>query len=286
MKQKNRLVYVLLALLFGFLGVHCYYAGNKIKALILFILGVFTVLLAVFGSLFLGIFCYFVLFLWSAVDAFTRETDSEKVPMLDAQPSLRLGICIAGYVALPVIAILCYAGLVLIPALSDSQEKTERINCIGNLSELGSTYQMYALQNAGRYPNLEKPEYFQAVAKGNNHINYLICKSKTKQRYPYIMLGGYREPVSGKMPIAIERIDNHPGFVNVLFADGSVKSFETKERKYLSLAGLLHGDLSKREFEELKRKLRALDAAPVPPTAYSKLMQDAKNAPVKTDGKK
>ena len=282
MKQKNRLVYVLLALLFGFLGVHCYYAGNKIKALILFILGVFTVLLAVFGSLFLGIFCYFVLFLWSAVDAFTRETDSEKVPMLDAQPSLRLGICIA----LPVIAILCYAGLVLIPALSDSQEKTERINCIGNLSELGSTYQMYALQNAGRYPNLEKPEDFQAVAKGNNHINYLICKSKTKQRYPYIMLGGYREPVSGKMPIAIERIDNHPGFVNVLFADGSVKSFETKERKYLSLAGLLHGDLSKREFEELKRKLRALDAAPVPPTAYSKLMQDAKNAPVKTDGKK
>ena len=142
MKQKNRLVYVLLALLFGFLGVHCYYAGNKIKALILFILGVFTVLLAVFGSLFLGIFCYFVLFLWSAVDAFTRETDSEKIPMLDAQPSLRLGICIAGYVALPVIAILCYAGLVLIPALSDSQEKTERINCIGNLSELGSPNQM------------------------------------------------------------------------------------------------------------------------------------------------
>ena len=65
-----------------------------------------------------------------------------------------------------------------------------------------------------------------------------------------------------------------------------MKSFETKERKYLSLAGLLHGDLSKREFEELKRKLRALDAAPVPPTAYSKLMQNAKNAPVKTDGKK
>ena len=54
MKQKNRLVYVLLALLFGFLGVHCYYAGNKIKALILFILGVFTVLLAVLAVCSLG----------------------------------------------------------------------------------------------------------------------------------------------------------------------------------------------------------------------------------------
>lgn len=286
MKQKNRLFYVLLALFFGFLGVHCYYAGNRIKALILFILGITTILLTVFANLFFGIFCYFVLFLWSAVDAFVRDVDSENIPMLDNQSKLRFGIAITGYAVIPVLAVLAYIGVVLIPALSDSKEKTERLNCIGNLSELGSTYQMYALQNSGRYPNLENPKEFQAVAKTNNHINYLICQSATKQRYPYILLGGYQEPVNGKMPVAIERIGNHPGFVNVLFADGSVRSFETKESKYLSLAAQFHENLNKREFEELKRKLRALDANPIPPTAYSRQMMNAKPAPAKPEQKK
>ncbi len=280
MKQKNRLIYVLLALFFGFLGVHCYYAGNKIKSLILFILGVTTLLLTFFASLYFGLFCYFVLFLWSAFDAFSRDVDSEKEPFLDKTPGLRFGLSLTGFVILPVLAIFSYIGVFLIPALFDSKEKTDLLNCIGNLSELGSTCQMYALQNGGRYPNLENPKEFQAVAKTNNHINYLICQSMTGQRYPYILLGGYREPVNGKLPVAIERIGNHAGFVNVLLADGTVKSLETKERTYLSLAALFHGDLNRREFEDLKRKLKALDANPLPPTAYSRQHLDSQKKAV------
>lgn len=278
MKQKNRLVYVLLALFFGFLGAHCYYAGNRIKALVLFILGVTTLILTFFASLYFGLFCYFVLFIWSAFDAFSREVDSEKMPFLDKMPVFRFGLTLTGFVILPLVAIGCYIGIFLIPALFDSKEKTELVNCIGNLSELGSTYQMYALQNGGRYPNLENPKEFQAVAKTNNHINYLICQSMTRQRYPYLLLGGYREPVNGKLPVAIERIGNHPGFVNVLLADGTVKSLATKERKYLSLAAFFHEDLNRREFEDLKRKLKALDANPLPPTVYSRAHLNAQKA--------
>ena len=86
------------------------------------------------------------------------------------------------------------------------------------------------------------------------------------------------------MPIAVERIGNHPGFINVLLADGTVLSFESKEVTYISLAARLHEDLSKREFEELKRKLRELDAAAPPVTAYSVKTVKSKNA--KPDAKK
>ena len=104
-KQKNRLVYVLLALFFGFLGVHCYYAGNRIKALVLFILGVTTLLLTFFASLYFGLFCYFVLFIWSAFDAFSRDVDSEKMPFLDKMPAFRFGLTLTGFVILPLVAI-------------------------------------------------------------------------------------------------------------------------------------------------------------------------------------
>ena len=284
MEQKNRLVYALLAFFFGFLGVHCYYAGNKIKALIRFIFGILTILLIVFAHVWIGFLCYVLLFIWAAADAFTRTTDSIDVPMNDDKAGLRFGFSIAGFVALPVIAALVGIVVFLIPALSDSQEKIDLRNCVGNLNEIGSTYQMYALQNGGHYLDLAKPEEFQKLVKSNNHINYLICQANTKQRYPYIFLGGYKKPVNGRMPIAVERIGNHPGFINVLLADGTVLSFESKEVTYISLAARLHEDLGKREFEELKRKLRELDAAVPPVTAYSVKTVKSKNA--KPDAKK
>ena len=40
MKEKNRLVFVVLAAFLGFLGVHSYYTGNKIKALFQFLPGI------------------------------------------------------------------------------------------------------------------------------------------------------------------------------------------------------------------------------------------------------
>ena len=284
MEQKNRFVYALLAFFFGFLGVHCYYAGNKIKALIRFIFGILTILLIVFAHVWIGFLCYVLLFIWAAADAFTRTTDSIDVPMNDDKAGLRFGFSIAGFVALPVIAALVGIVVFLIPTLSDSQEKIDLRNCVGNLNEIGSTYQMYALQNGGHYLDLAKPEEFQKLVKSNNHINYLICQANTKQRYPYIFLGGYKKPVNGRMPIAVERIGNHPGFINVLLADGTVLSFESKEVTYISLAARLHEDLSKREFEELKRKLRELDAAAPPVTAYSVKTVKSKNA--KPDAKK
>lgn len=284
MEQKNRFVYALLAFFFGFLGVHCYYAGNKIKALIRFIFGILTILLMVFAHVWIGFLCYVLLFIWAAADAFSRTTDSIDVPMNDDKAGLRFGFSIAGFVALPVIAALVGIVVFLIPALSDSQEKIDLRNCVGNLNEIGSTYQMYALQNGGHYLDLAKPEEFQKLVKSNNHINYLICQANTKQRYPYIFLGGYKKPVNGRMPIAVERIGNHPGFINVLLADGTVLSFESKEVTYISLAARLHEDLSKREFEELKRKLRELDAAAPPVTAYSVKTVKSKNA--KPDAKK
>ena len=66
--------------------------SNRIKALVLFILGVTTLILTFFASLYFGLFCYFVLFIWSAFDAFSRDVDSEKMPFLDKMPAFRFHV--------------------------------------------------------------------------------------------------------------------------------------------------------------------------------------------------
>ena len=95
MKEKNRLVFVVLAAFLGFLGVHSYYTGNKIKALFQFLPGICGLLILllswVLSITFLlvpALVLLLIPFVWAMFDVFTVESDALDVQMKDDHPGL------------------------------------------------------------------------------------------------------------------------------------------------------------------------------------------------------
>ena len=91
MKEKKRIVYVLLGAFFGFLGIHSYYAGNKLKALVQFACGMFIFLvpLAFLNPYYLLYVLPFIIsYLWALHDIRTHYMDVEDQLMLDEYPRL------------------------------------------------------------------------------------------------------------------------------------------------------------------------------------------------------
>ena len=274
MNEKNRLVFVVLAAFLGIFGVHSYYIGRKLKALFQFLPGicglivlVLSWILSVYFLFIPALILLLVPFVWAVYDIFTVNSDVCDVPMKDEHPQLGFWLPVTVDFIIPGLILLTVIILKLLPAIWLSQENTQRLNCADNLNTLGMAMQMFALDHSGRYPNLEKKEDFEKLVKYDKRVNFFICQANQKQRYPFLWIGGYREPVSPKVPVALERIGNHKGFVNILFADGSVKSLEYNQPTYLQLAAALREGITKEEFELLKRKLKQFDN---PQTASSK----------------
>ena len=284
MNEKNRLVFVVLAAFLGFLGVHSYYTGNKIKALFQFLPGIcglliliLSCILSIYILLWPALILLLIPFAWAMYDVFTVGTDVYDVPMKEEHPALEFWLPILVDFVIPGLILLTVVIIKLIPAIWLSQENTERLNCADNLNTLGMAMQMFALDHSGRYPNLEKEKDFEKLAGYDKRISYFICQANQKQRYPFLWIGGYREPMSPKVPVAVERIGNHKGFVNILFADGSVKSLEYPHSTYLQLAMVLRDGITKDEFEMLKRKLKQFDN-PQPAASAKKAPVSAKPA--------
>lgn len=296
MNEKNRDVFVVLAAFLGFLGVHSYYAGYKMKALLQFLPGICGVLVLILSQVFSitmlflpAVILLLIPFVWAMYDVFTVHSDVCDVPFKDDHPQLGFWLPIVVDFIIPGLILLTLIIVKLLPAIWLSQENTQRLNCADNLNTLGMAMQMYALDHSGRYPNLESAKDFEKLATYDKRINYFICQANQEQRRPFLWIGGYREPVSPKVPVAIEQIGNHKGFVNILFADGSVKSLEYSQPTYLQLAGALREEISKEEFELLKRKLRQFDnpqaAAPSKKTP-APAKQPAKKKPVSSADRK
>ena len=269
MNEKNRLVFVVLAAFLGIFGAHSYYIGRKLKALFQFLPGICGLIVLILSCL-LSVYILFlpalilllIPFVWAVYDIFTVNSDVYDVPMKDEHPHLGFWLPVTVDFVIPGLILLTVIILKLLPAIWLSQENTERLNCADSLNTLGMAMQMFALDHSGRYPNLEKKQDFEKLEKYDKRINYFICQANQKQRYPFLWIGGYREPVSPKVPVALERIGNHKGFVNILFADGSVKSLEYTQPTYLQLAAALREGITKDEFELLKRKLKQFDNPP------------------------
>ena len=66
-QQKSRLVYIILAIFLGGLGIHNFYAGHTTNGVIQLVLGIF--------------FCGTVSWIWAIIDIITVTTDSNGVPM-------------------------------------------------------------------------------------------------------------------------------------------------------------------------------------------------------------
>ena len=115
----------------------------------------------------------------------------------------------------------------LLPALARAREEARKANCKENLSQIGKAIYAFNQNHQGQFPSsLEAlyPEYIRT-------FKVLRCPS-TEDEPPAQISYAYRQATpdaAADTPIAWDKLTNHEGGGNVLFADGSVHWFSEED---------------------------------------------------------
>ncbi len=123
--------------------------------------------------------------------------------------------------------------------------KSRRINCAGNLKQVGLAMRMYSGDNDEVFPpdlyTLVEGDYLTAVKVYQcPSVHYERSRREQRRRTEditratfktdYVYFTGLRESADDTtVPLACDRATNHNKYGNVLFADGHVKGFAGAE---------------------------------------------------------
>jgi len=159
---------------------------------------------------------------------------------------------------LVVVAILAVLGAMLLPALGKAKAKSQRINTVNNLKQIGLAARMFAGDNGDKLP-VSFEEMMNEL--NTDKVTYDV---ETGQRLIYLGAGMQLESLAPDSVLAYSPI--FEGHCNVLFADGSVAQMNAARFSELSRRGLVRhlpaAELAARQQSDVVRNVQQM-AAPV-----------------------
>ena len=119
--------------------------------------------------------------------------------------------------------------------------------CMSNLKQLGLGIMMIL------YDGNQPPQSLEELKSYNSGL-VTTCPQKNKK---YIYLGYLNGRNKSDIPVVIDAIGNHPGKINVLWADGHVSTLSHKAANYQGLLGYFKGLTAAQKIELLKALKKA-----------------------------
>ena len=127
---------------------------------------------------------------------------------------------IIGLVLQGLVLFICILASLLLPAFAGAQKAARSVKCTSNLKQVGLAVIMYADDNDDHLPaSLDDVQEYVFSS------DVFCCPSDESGR-SYVYVGGDCRGLDNR-PIAFDFPGNHPGKVNVLWADGHVETVAT-----------------------------------------------------------